>query len=196
MKDREPPYSPAGLRRALRCLSLLLLPALTLDEGYAGPRMPSAFRPSAEAAPYLPVLGSPSLRFQEALPPPDLATRPAAGAPPVAALSPAESSVAVANATAARSTVAPEESAAPAGKPPSSAPKPAVVATRPAEKTPAPILPDTARPVVHPEDFLPFFEIPGTRRPNGDLIVVPTVPVPPTPGTLPPSTATYTQTPQ
>jgi hypothetical protein len=53
------------------------------------------------------------------------------------------------------------------------------------------IIPDTVRPQVQAEDFLPFFLIPGTTsKPDGQ------VPAAPQPGQMPPSTATYTQTPR
>jgi hypothetical protein len=190
MNHRESPHLPAGLRRALRCLSLLLVPALTLDEGHAGTRLRSAIRPH-DSVPYLPVLGSPSLRFEEALPPPDLVARPAAAAPPVPALSPTESSVAQANADAARSTAVPsgEQPVAAATKPVVAEPAPA-----PAVKTPAPIIPDAMHPVVHAEDFLPYFQIPGSAKQSGDVImVVPGAPSAPTPAPIPQSSATYIQ---
>ena len=193
MNHREPPHLPAGVRRALRCLSLLLVPAMTLDEGLAGPRLRSTIRPTADSTPYLPVLGSPSLRVEEALPPPDLVTRPAAAAPPVPALTPAESSVAVANADAARSTAVAPDDATPVDVKPAAGPS----TPAPAVKTPAPILPDSAHPVVHAEDFLPYFQVPGSARPQGDVnVFVPGAISAPAQPSLPPSTATYTQSPK
>lgn len=115
---------------------------------------------------YLQVIGPPPLRFQEAVPPPDLTVRPAAGAPPTP------------NATAAT------------GPKPAAAPPPAPVATVPPvpklakAKPPAPVTPvpgdtsdavapaiieDEMRPRVRAEEFLPFFQ----------------------PGQIPPSSATY-----
>ena len=164
---------------------------MTLDEGYAGPRLRNALWPSAEPAPYLPVLGSPSIRIDQAPPPPDLVTRPAPAAPPVPALTPTESTVAVANADAARSTTAPS-AAAPTDAAPVDAATPAASTLPPPPppaKTPAPILPDNLHPVVHPEDFLPYFQIPGTGHP--DVIVAPGAPAP---APIPASSATYTQT--
>jgi hypothetical protein len=177
MNHREPPQLPSGMRKALRCLSLLLVPALALDQGHAGTRLRSTIRTGSEPAPYLPIVGSPALRFEEALPPPDLVTRPAAAAPPVAALSPAESSVAVANSDAARSTVVPPDD--------TGTDKPVVPPPAPQTKTPAPILPDTLHPITRPEDFLPYFQIPSVTQSSV-----------PGPAPLPPSTATYTQTPR
>jgi len=148
----------------------------------------SAYLPERELIPYLPIVGAPPLRFQEVTPPADLVTRPAAAAPPVPALSLTESSVALANAAAAHSaamaTRAPEETPAATVKPES---KVTEAPAAPAKGAPA-ILPDDARPQVHPEDFLPYFQIPGATRQPGDV-----TPVAPAPAPLPPSSATYTQ---
>lgn len=58
----------------------------------------------------------------------------------------------------------------------------------------APILPDDARPTVRPEDFLPYFQYPGSGSKSGGVIIINPVPAtPPAPGTLPPSSATYIQ---
>jgi hypothetical protein len=189
MNHREPPHLPAGVRRALRCLSLLLVPAMTLDEGHAGTRLRSMVPSGTDSPPYLPILGAPSIRIEEALPPPDLVTRPAAAAPPVPALTPTESSVAVANADAARSTVvAPEQPVEEKVAPPAPA-----APTR----TPAPILPDSLHPVARPEDFLPYFQIPGTAKQPGDVtILAPGAGSAPASAPIPPSSATYTQTPR
>lgn len=193
MNQRETPQLSVGVRRALRCLSLLLVPAMTLEQGHAGPRLRSTIRPSAQPIPYLPVLGSPSLRFEEALPPPDLVARPAAAAPPVPALTPAESTVAAANVTAARSTTI----ATPDAEPVVESKPPAPVAPPPDTKTPAPILPDNVRPAVHAEDFLPYFQIPGNARQPSDITVfTPGASSAPTPAPIPPSSATYTQAPR
>jgi hypothetical protein len=53
-----------------------------------------------------------------------------------------------------------------------------------------PILPDEGRPRLHPEDFLPFFQFPGAA---GQGAADSSAPVPPAPGRLPPSTASYQQ---
>lgn len=194
MNHREPPHLPAGVRRALRCLSLLLLPTLTLHHGLAGPRVRSAQRLGAEPLPYLPILGSPSLRIEEVPPPPDLTTRPAAAAPPVPALTPAEITVAVANADAARTTIAASPGTVD-GQNPSTGTTPQ---SSPASgRTPAPILPDTTRPVIHPEDFLPLFQTPGSARTLSDVTVITTAPSSaPAPAPIPTSSATYTQSPR
>jgi hypothetical protein len=52
------------------------------------------------------------------------------------------------------------------------------------------ILPDTVRPRVQAEDFLPYFVVPDAVKSTS------TPPVPAEPGQLPPSSATYIQTPK
>lgn len=144
--------------------------------------------------PYLPALGSGPLRFQTAAPLAEAPARPAAGAPPVPALTPTESAVAQANLAAAQSaaTSRPPAPAAPASEEAETpAPPP------PAKPAAQSILPDDTRPRVRPEDFLPFFQIPGSARGTGDVnLIAPATLSAPTAAPLPPSTATYTQTPQ
>lgn len=200
MNHREPPHLRVAVRRALHCLSLVLLPTLAPEGVHALPRSrPPGSGPdlrNAEPNPYLPKLGAPALRFQEATPPPDLVVRPAAAAPPTPPLSPTETSVALANAAAAQSTVAPTR---PAPDPASAPAKPAATETpapaSPPTKTPPPILPDAARPSVRPEDFLPYFQIPGAARNPSDVTIIAPAAInaPPPPAALPPSSATYTQ---
>ncbi|MES1167622.1 MAG: hypothetical protein ABUL61_00490, partial [Oleiharenicola lentus] len=55
---------------------------------------------------------------------------------------------------------------------------------------PKPILPDDTPKPVQSQDFLPLFRFPGSSGAGED---VPLVPVPPAPGTLPASSATYRQ---
>jgi hypothetical protein len=196
MNLREPPPWSAGARRALRCLSLLLLPAIAPSAALSIPRPRSTAGAAVEApgpdpVPYLPAFGALPLRFQRALPPPDLVTKPAAGAPPVPALSPTESTVAQANTAAAQS--APIIPPVPT---PAVEPKPAEKPARPKPAAPS-ILPDDTRPTIRPEDFLPFFQIPGSAKTPGDVnLVVPASFTAPTAAPLPPSSATYTQTPK
>ncbi len=202
MNHREPPHLPAAARRALHCLSLLLLPALAPKGADALPQA----RPGREGAPpqapkpvsYLSVVGAPPLRFEEALPPPDLTTRPAAAAPPQPALTATENSVAAENSAAARSIVAstPATPTLTAGS--ATETKPAAKEEPVAAKPPAAILPDDARPVVKPEDFLPFFQIPGSAAKPGDVtLVAPVSATAPAPAaSIPPSSATYTQSPK
>jgi hypothetical protein len=146
-------------------------------------------RSDAEPAPYLPILGAQPLRVEEAPPPPDLSSRPAAGAPPVPALNPTESAVAVANADAIRVAANTTDDASGTAAETPEKQKQAEVAqviappVAPAQKTPPPILPDTSHPSVRPEDFLPYFQVPGSRS----------VPDAPVPGAIPQSSATYIQ---
>lgn len=205
MNHREPPHLPAGTRTALHCLSLLLLTAMASDGVSALPRPRAAAKGArggqqgSDRNPYLPVTGAPPLRFATVPPPPDLVTRPPAAAPPTPALSPTEASIAQANAAAARSAVLAETKGdkSPGGNSAESNPSaPAGTDTPPARVPPA-ILPDTIKPTVRPEDFLPFFQIPGSAQSTADVtVVVPAPKAPPAPGALPPSSATYTQTPK
>lgn len=191
MNLREPTHPPTAAGRTLRYFSLLSLLTLAPISVMAMPRIPTAAGGKAPA-PYLPILGAPQLRFQEAAPPPDLVARPPAAAPPQPALTNAENSVAIDNATATRSVTTPETGVEAAPLDPKSA-----AAPNNSGKTVAPILPDEARPQVRPEDFLPYFQIPGSARQSGDVTLF--VPAPfsaPTGAPLPPSSATYTQTPK
>lgn len=198
MNQREPTAAPIGAGQALPCLALLLLPLLTAAQGWARPALSP--RTAFSAKPYLVALGSPPLRFEEPAPPPDLVTRPPASAPPQPALDqPSAVSDAPALATDTSSPVTvPASLAAAASQPvdPIAEPLDEPDTTLPDDsepaRTPAPILRDDIRPQTRPEDFLPFFRIPA---PGGDATVI--VPTPRTPsGTpLPPSSATYTQTP-
>jgi hypothetical protein len=189
MNHREPPHLPMGARRALHCLSLLLLPALVPSPMPAVGRQRTSLGVVAdcqegEQSPYLPLVGAPPLRFQDNSPPPDLSAKPPSAAPPQPHLTQAESSVKMANSAASTSVPAP--------KPPETNARDATPgSTEPAKAEPVTILPDTVRPQVQAEDFLPFFLIPGTTSKSEGQ-----VPAAPQPGQLPPSTATYTQTPR
>ena len=140
-----------------------------------------------ESRPYLSAIGSPALRFADAIPPPDLTVRPPAGGPP----SPAE-----AHSTSSADTEKPDISLAAPTPAAAVAISSSVPSTEPAKaapvKIPPPILPDDTRPKVRAEDFLPFFQFPAPTA-NGDVTVVAPVPNAPTPAPLPPSSATYRQ---
>jgi hypothetical protein len=183
-------HMPPGANRALRCLSLLLLVLAFQRETAAMPRLFEPRTRVLDANPrgYLSAVGAPSLRFQEP-----------------AALSPADpaSSAHLPDVTAAA------HSTEPAGTPTLTAATPAVVddpatgepkpekTTAPKNKPSPQIIPDDTRPAVHPEDFLPYFQFPSPGNGAGNLNVI--VPVPREPATaaaLPPSSATYTQTPK
>lgn len=194
MNHREPPHPSAGTRKACHGLSLLLLSALALHGAHALPPSVSlrvVVSRCAEPIPYLPATGAPPLRFQEP------ATLPGAVRPPViTAEIPAATSGDVSPAPASIATPGTAVSSPETAPTVSDDQRPNDPTRRPA-KAPSPILPDDARPTVRPEDFLPYFQIPGTARHAGDVTLM--VPVPsatPAPGTLPPSSATYTQTPK
>lgn len=144
---------------------------------------------SGSSRPYLAVIGPPVLRFREAIEPqPDVSTRPPAGAPPHPSASVSE---------AANSESRPEIRTSPVETSPVG-PRPTVPAPVQAQPKAAddssqsgsPIIPDDSRPKVRPEDFLPYFQFPGSRASSED-VSSPSVPM--TPGQQPPSTATYRQ---
>jgi len=183
-------------------MSLLLLPTLAPEAAPALPRHRHAIGqgadgPGSDALPYLGYVGAPPLRFQKATLPPDVVTRPAAGAPPVPHLSTVESSVAQANIDAARSatvTVAtPEAPLVPEPKPETKE-----TPAAPAKPVPRAILTDDTRPTIRPEDFLPYFQIPGANKQTSEINVIMPASVlnAPAPAPLPPSSATYTQSPK
>lgn len=182
---------PAGARWATIRLVLGLLPVVATSAPSS--MAPESNRP-AGSRPYLAVAGAVPLRFEEPMlpPPPDQIVRPPAGAPPQPAIpsSAAESEPA-------RESV-PDRADAPdapdvTGSPesPASSPSDAPSASVPKEKSPPPaILPDDTRPRVRAEDFLPFFQFPGSTANPNDVTLAP---IPPAPGRQPPSSATYRQ---
>ena len=189
MNHREPPHQAVGLRRALRYVSLLLLPTLApkfvsgISESH--PNLGAALdlrNGEPVLQPYLAIVGGPPLRFQNAPPPPDLTVRPAAGARsiPIVALveappAPVESKLAPATAALAAITEFPAHAEP----------------VTPAKAPPPSIITDDARPTIRPEDFLPYFQIPGQAGGVNVLVPVPRDALAPAP--LPPSTATSTQ---
>ncbi len=199
MNQREPTSAPFGAGQALPCLALLLLTLLAGVRGWSRPTLPP--RTASHIQPYLVALGAPPLRFDELTPPPDLVTRPPAGAPPqpveVADVANPLTNTTAAPAVPTADVMAPPVAASNVPVVPGPVVEPAAVDSEPAvapTRTPPPIIPDELRPQARPEDFLPFFQIPS---PAGDATVI--VPVPRAPATaapLPPSSATYTQTPR
>jgi len=144
--------------------------------------------PTPVSRPYLASIGGPVLRFREAMPVPPILVKPIASGPPVAASAPELAAVNLANNEAAAST--PPMSLEPAQ--PAQPAEPAKVTEQPAAPPatkPQPILPDDTRRQLQSQDFLPLFRFPG----SGYLAEDVTVPAPPVPGTLPPSSATYQQ---
>ena len=182
------------MHRYLRMLSLLLLQHALAPgniDAHARSRLPlnSSGNPSTdvESRPYLRIAGILPLRIKAAPPPPDLITKPAAGAPPQpAAVAP----------TASPASASALPLAEPAGQlpgnPAQADPSPAVPPAPTNTTPPTSILPDDTRTSTRPEDFLPFFQFPDA---NHDVTVV--VPVtaarPPAPGQQPPSSASYQQ---
>ncbi len=184
----QPPSPQGGLHRIVRMLSLLLLQhalAPSTIDGHMRSLLPSKQGENpvgdGESLPYLKVVGSEPLRFSALPPPPDLTGKPPGSAPPFPPPTPA----AVAT--------------------PASAPAPAAPANNPEKKVddspvsqapaapnnpPPSILPDDIHPATRPEDFLPYFQFPSADSTN---LGSASVPRPPSPGQLPPSSATYQQ---
>ncbi|HEY8995770.1 MAG TPA: hypothetical protein VIM71_13975 [Lacunisphaera sp.] len=152
--------------------------------------------PKPISRPYLATFGAPALRFQEAPPPPP-AVKPIASGPPVAASAPEVAEVSLANNQAAASTP-PMPVDKPVIPPAAMEQSPAATDTsaspaRPPAKA-LPILPDDTRTKVQSQDFLPLFRFPGGSSSTEDVdVIVPGVPRPPAPNSLPPSSATYRQ---
>lgn len=192
----RPPVAPwASLRLLLACL----LPV----GANSGPAVAPEPVRSARSRPYLTTLGAPQLRFAQAVPPPDLTVHRVA-APPL----PPTEEIGQANTAAAATAFGaieampgppPAESSPDTGPlPPELGPVPESVhlVAPPAATKPPPvsILPDDTRQKVRAEDFLPYFQFPGSGHGRSELsVIVPVPPTPPAPGTQPPSSATYRQ---
>ncbi len=207
MNQRAPTRMSHRLRQASHCLALLLAPALAPGLSWAVPRtrpapgLETAVQPRFSLQPYLRAVGAPPLRFAEKAPPPDLVTRPpASGMPPAPDIThepEVEATTREILELSADSGPTAEFTAIPPPDP-STLPASAQPPTEPApDRTePAPILPDDTRSAVRPEDFLPFFQLPGTGNISGNTtVIVPVGRQAPAPGTLPPSSATYRQSP-
>lgn len=192
MNHSKPPHLPVDYRRVLQLAALLLIPAYAPTHS-----KPAGPRGTSESTPYLVALGSSPLRFREEAPTPIFAKPPAAAAPRIQADDAnAVQAIAESNSTAAASVrpdvILPaqkttdelDEVAAPAR------------ANNPPPPPPA-IIPDDTRPAVRPEDFLPFFQLPGSGSAPADVRVIVPVPgnVPTSAIRLPISSATYNQTP-
>jgi hypothetical protein len=186
MNHCEPPHPTAGVRRARLCLALLLPAVLAPAGAHAALRPKPALKADKDA--YLPAIAAPALRFQApALPRAQVAriTFPKP-TPKPEATPPAPKADATAPAA---PVIEPKD----AGE--RSDTKPAVTAP---SRPPAQILPDDTRSAVQAEDFIPFFRLPGSSRtPGGANVIVPlpAPAAPPAPGALPPSSATFRQTP-
>jgi hypothetical protein len=172
----------------IRCLALALLPAthpealaLSLAPRSAGTPIPN--RPGGtlydipRSRPYLPIVGPPSLRFQDELPPPDLTTQPPAADPPVLGGLRAELAVANRESVVTAAFADPNEDisipvlAVPEAEEASRKPQGAGY-TPPSN--PVSILPDDTRRDVGAGDIIPFFQFPGASGQPGVSIAIPT----------------------
>lgn len=182
-------HTPPGAIRALRCCALLVA-VLSTREALATLCLPK-FRATpgkVMAREYLLAVGAPELRFQKPIVP---SVRPAAR---------------LAAASSQADETHPSPAAVVPGETRSAAPEHSVnVHVAPDETPPQKtrsgpsqrILPDNTRPNARPEDFLPFFRFPAPTGQSGKVDVI--VPVPadaPSGAPLPPSSATYFQSPK
>jgi len=184
---RERSQAPRGARQAIRCLALLLTSACLPGPSLAGIGIriqigsTCAESEKVESPPYLTSIGPPGLRFCEAPPLPPPLPHPAAAAPPPPRPPPAELALDASGyalpLTAGPRPAAPSKSSDANSDEP---PPPSAASIK--------ILPDTVRPQVQAEDFLPYFVVPDAVKSTS------TPPVPTEPGKLPPSSATYIQT--
>ncbi len=184
MNHREPPHPTAGVRRAKLCLALLL-PTVFAPTGALAAR-----RTLPDPDAYLPAIAAPTLRFQTPSLPRDLVAKLTFPKPaPKPEPEPIAPKIAPAVAPVAKAAADPKDADD------SAATKPVVAASA---KPPTQIIPDDTRTALHPEDFVPFFQLPGSARNPGGVNVIVPLPAPaaaPAPGTLPQSSATYRQTP-
>lgn len=198
MNHREPPLSPAGLSKALNCLLLVLLPVTATDNAFALTRIrppgSGAELHNAGAIPYLSTVGAPPLHFRS---PPLL---PAPSTPLHASPAPIIRDASE-DATILTKDDAAQSNSLASSNPVASPSKDELPNLRepiPGQTNgPQPILRDSLAPTIRAEDFLPFFQVPGSGRESADVTLL--VPVPPAapaaPTTIPPSSATYRQTP-
>lgn len=185
MNQRAKKPRPVDARLAGFRLALSLLPAVAIS---APTTLAPEYFPATRSRPYLAIVGAPDFRFGSP-PPPD--SRPVASAPPQPAAEPSETAPPPAADPAMTAVAAPvvpasEPAQAPAQPDPAPAPSP--------QKTPPPIIPDNTRSRVRAEDFLPYFQFPGSGNSNGDVtILAPGAPAAPSASAIPPSSATYRQ---
>lgn len=186
MPYRYPSSRPRGWTPVALCRVVLALLHLSMVATAHAAQQTLAI-PQRAAQPYLATMNSPGLRYRATASTAPLVRKPIATGSPVAASAPEVAEVALANDHAAASTP----------PIPVTQPDPAkseAAPVKPSETAPLsksqPILPDDTRRKVQSQDFLPMFRFPGSETLSED---VSSVPVPPTPGTLPPSSATYRQ---
>jgi len=198
MNHREPPLSPAGLSKALNCLLLVLLPVTAIDNANALTRIrPPGSGPelhNAGAIPYLSTIGAAPLHFRSPPLPPAPATPLHATPAPIVRDASEDATIMVKDETTPSNALASSNPAIG----PTKEERPASQDPIPGQsKGPQPILRDSLAPTIRAEDFLPFFQIPGSGRELGDVMLLGPVPpaAPAAPTSIPPSSATYRQTP-
>jgi hypothetical protein len=198
MNHREPPLSPAGLSKALNCLLLGLLPVTATVNAFALTRIrppgSGAELHNAGGIPYLSTVGAPVLRFRSPPLPPAPPLPLHAGLAPVLRDASEDATVLTKDDPAQPDPLASSDPAVgPTKAEPQNSPDPSPGQTR----QPQPILRDSLAPTIRAEDFLPFFQIPGSARDSADVtLLAPATPMAPAaPTTIPPSSATYRQTP-
>ncbi len=184
MNHREPRLRPRDSAQAWRYLAMLLLPLLDPAHSNAAGRMRSTNRfpsnPREGPTPYLQAANAPPLRFQEPPPAPPAIVRPLRGVP-----FPTYRGM---NDVSAPDVIV--HNPRPAVPPPAEPANEIKEAPPPPRKSsPAPILPDDVRPQTRPEDILPFFQLPGSRRgPIETSVIVPVPASAPSPAPIPPPT--------
>ena len=198
MNHREPPLSPADLSKALTCLLLVVLPVTATDNAFALTRIrPPGSGPelhNAGVIPYLSTVGAPPLRFRSPPLPPAPAI-PLDASPSILFQDPSEDATTFVKDETVQSD--PSAPSHPVDGPPKEEPPNSQAQPPSQNPDPQPILRDSLAPTIRPEDFLPFFQIPGSARESADVTVIaPVAPAAPAaPSTIPPSSATYRQTP-
>jgi hypothetical protein len=190
MNHCEPRRTPAAARNAFNCFAagLLLAPLGVQALPFTRPLGRGLAQPLEESAtPYLRTLSAPELRFQSAPPLPAASVRPTLDSAAAKNADAPENSPVAGNAPTVESPAADSPASTSAAAPATSAP----------QKTPPPVLRDTVTPVVRPEDFLPYFQVPGSARNAEDVtLLVPITPSAPSAAPIPASSATYTQSPR
>lgn len=180
MNPRDHPHRPRGVRWTGLRLVVSLCPGIALAiSAVATERNQDGSRA------YLGVIGSMALRFAEAIPLPEPTVSQTAGPPLPAPIEagPREFPQITEH--------SPPISIPAVVAPPAAPPEPLKDNSA---KWPQAILPDDTRPKVRAEDFLPFFQFPGSSSSAGDVTVVVPGPAPsPSPGALPTSSASYRQ---
>lgn len=186
-------HFPWKNRRAARVAGQVVAAALMAGLAFCADERIAARLFSSRRRGYLPVIGTPPLRFQEDTSP---ATHPAQPAPIASSDSgPPDPPAGLPDYA---TQPGPGEGGKPQPPPPSGSADSAAAMTpgsNAAKSTPR-LLWDVTKPAVTAEDFLPFFRMPGAPEHAPEaLIVLPPPTAAETLRTPPPSSATYRQTP-